>query len=140
MDDRFLATQQTRGSDGFVIGEDGPERVYDIERAVEDGATVRIYYESRLARIQLDEDERPTIDEEMEEVTEGEEVEQTERLKRKWAAIEKLVGTEKRIEQIAEDIVQHWGKRLESMTGKAMIVCMQANLRRPLCRHYQTAT
>lgn len=102
--------------------------VYDIERAVDDGATVRIYYESRLARIQLDEDEKPTIDEEMEEVTEGEEVEQTERLKRKWAAVERLVGTEKRIEQVAEDIVQHWERRQEAMAGKAMIVCMSRRI------------
>ncbi len=102
--------------------------VYDIQRAVEDGATVRIYYESRLARIRLDEHERAVIDEEMDEVTEGEEVEQTEHIKRKWAAVEKLVGAEKRIEQVADDIVQHWDARQETMEGKAMIVCMSRRI------------
>ena len=102
--------------------------VYDIQRAVEDGATVRIYYESRLARIELDESELAVIDDEVADVTEGEEIEQAERLKRKWAAVEQLVGTEKRIQQVAEDIVQHWDNRLETMSGKAMIVCMSRRI------------
>ena len=102
--------------------------VYDIQRAVEDGATVRIYYENRLVQIELDEHQRDIIDDEIAEVTEGEEVDQTERIKRKWAAVEKLVGTDKRIEQVAEDIVQHWNKRQEIMNGKAMIVCMSRRI------------
>ena len=102
--------------------------VYDIQRAVEDGATVPIYYESRLVRIELDELERETIDDEVVDLTEGEEDEATERIKRKWAAMEKLVGTESRIQLVAEDIVQHWDQRLETITGKAMIVCMSRRI------------
>jgi type I restriction enzyme R subunit len=102
--------------------------VYDIQRAVEDGATVRIYYENRLVQIELDPLERETIDDEVVDLTEGEEEEAAERIKRKWAAVEKLVGTEKRIQQVAEDIVQHWEKRLEILTGKAMIVCMSRRI------------
>jgi hypothetical protein len=77
--------------------------VYDISRAVEDGATVPIFYESRLARIELDEDEKPSIDAEIEELTEDEASDEQERLKRKWATVEALVGAEKRVELIAED-------------------------------------
>jgi type I restriction enzyme R subunit len=102
--------------------------VYDIQRAVEDGATVRIYYENRLVQIELDPLERETIDDEVVDLTEGEEEEAAERIKRKWAAVEKLVGTEKRIQQVAEDIVQHWENRLEILTGKAMIVCMSRRI------------
>jgi type I restriction enzyme, R subunit len=98
--------------------------IYDIERAVKDGATVPIYYESRLARLELDETARPLLDEEFEEATEGEEVEHKERLKTKWAQLEALVGTEKRLKLIAEDLVNHFERRLEAMDGKAMIVCM----------------
>ena len=71
--------------------------IYDIQRSVEDGATVPIYYESRLAKLALDERERPTIDPEFEEATEGEEVERRERLKTKWAQLEAVVGAEKRV-------------------------------------------
>jgi len=102
--------------------------IYDIERAVKDGATVPIYYESRLAKLELKEDERPRIDPEFEEVTEGEEVEQKERLKNKWAQLEALVGTEKRLKLIAEDLVKHFEERLEVMDGKAMIVCMSRRI------------
>ena len=102
--------------------------VYDIERAVKDGATVPIYYESRLAKLELDEDERPTLDEEFEEATEGEEVESRERLRTKWAQLEALVGTEKRIKLIAQDLVNHYERRLEVMDGKAMIVCMSRRI------------
>src|SRR5207302_1647790 len=76
--------------------------IYDIQRAVEDKATVPIYYESRLAKLALDANEKPHLDEDFEEATEGEEVEQKERLKSKWAALEAVVGTEKRIALIAE--------------------------------------
>jgi type I restriction enzyme R subunit len=102
--------------------------VYDIQRAVEDKATVPIYYESRLAKLQLDERERPKIDPSFEEVTEGEEVERRERLRTKWAALEAVVGTEKRLKTIAEDLVQHFEARLDAMDGKAMIVCMSRRI------------
>lgn len=102
--------------------------IYDIRRAVEDKATVPIYYESRLAKLELDPEERPHLDEEFEEVTEGEEVERKEKLKAKWAALEAIVGAEKRINLIAQDIVDHFEKRLEVMDGKAMVVCMSRRI------------
>ena len=102
--------------------------VYDIQRAVADGATVPIYYESRLAKLVLDESERPKIDPDFDEVTEGEEVERKEKLKSKWAQLEAVVGTEKRLELVARDIVEHFEERLEAMDGKAMIVCMSRRI------------
>ena len=103
-------------------------RVYDIERAVKDGATVPIYYESRLAKLELDEAERPTLDEEFEEATEGEEVENRERLRTKWAQLEALVGAEERVSLIAQDLVNHYEHRLEALDGKAMVVCMSRRI------------
>jgi type I restriction enzyme R subunit len=102
--------------------------VYDIQRAVEDGATVRIYYEGRMARLELDEAEKPKLDEDFEEVTEGEETDRKERLKSKWARLEAMVGNERRIALIAADIVQHFEQRLEAMDGKGMIVCMSRRI------------
>ena len=101
---------------------------YDIQQAVEDGATVRIYYEARLAKLQLREEERPKIDPGFEEVTEGEEEDVKRKLKTKWAQLEAMVGTEKRISQIAQDIIEHFERRLEAMEGKAMIVCMSRRI------------
>jgi type I restriction enzyme R subunit len=102
--------------------------VYDIQRAVNDGATVPIYYEGRLAKLELDEVERPKIDPEFEEVTEGEEVEHKEKLKSKWAQLEAIVGSEKRLKLIARDILEHFDRRLEAMDGKAMVVCMSRRI------------
>ena len=102
--------------------------VYDIQRAVEDKATVPIYYESRLARLALDESERPKIDPGFEEATEGEEVERKEKLKTKWAQLEAVVGAEQRLTLVAQDIVAHFEKRLEAMDGKAMVVCMSRRI------------
>ena len=102
--------------------------VYDIQRSVEDGATVPIHYESRLARLELDESERPAIDPDFEEATEGEEIERKERLKTKWAQLEAVVGAENRVNQIAQDIVYHFEQRLEAMDGKAMVVCMSRRI------------
>ncbi len=102
--------------------------VYDIQRAVEDKATVPIFYESRLAKLALDENEKPHLDEDFEEATEGEEVEQKEKLKSKWAAMEAVVGTEKRIALIADDVVRHFESRLDAMEGKSMIVCMSRRI------------
>ena len=102
--------------------------VYDIRRSVEDGATVPIYYESRLAELALDDAERSRIDAEFEEVTEGEEVERRERLKTRWARLEAVVGAERRVELIAADIVAHFEQRLEAIEGKAMVVCMSRRI------------
>jgi type I restriction enzyme R subunit len=102
--------------------------VYDIQRAVVDGATVPIYYESRLAKLELKESERPKIDPEFEEVTEGEEVERKEKLKSKWAQLEAVVGSENRIKLIARDLVEHFENRLAAMDGKAMVVVMSRRI------------
>jgi type I restriction enzyme, R subunit len=102
--------------------------VYDIQRAVEDQATVPIYYESRLAKLALKEAERPKIDPDFEEATEGEEVERKERLKSKWAQLEAIVGAERRLQLIAQDLVEHFETRLEAMAGKAMVVCMSRRI------------
>jgi type I restriction enzyme R subunit len=117
-----LADANTRAVFGDYIS------VYDIQRAVQDGATVPIYYESRLAKLALDEAERPRIDPEFEEATEGEEVERKEKLKTKWAQLEAVVGAEKRLALVARDIVDHFEKRLEALEGKAMIVCMSRRI------------
>lgn len=102
--------------------------IYDIQRAVADKATVPIYYESRVAKLGLNQAELPKIDEEFEEITEGEELTRKEKLKTKWAALEALVGNPKRIDLIAADLVQHYERRLEAMEGKAMIVCMSRRI------------
>lgn len=102
--------------------------IYDIQQSVEDGATVRIYYESRLAPIKLKEEERPKIDPEFEDVTENEEVYKKERLKSKWAQLEAVVGSKKRIHLMSMDIVKHFEQRQEAMEGKAMIVCMSRRI------------
>ncbi|MGE5352273.1 MAG: type I restriction endonuclease subunit R [Acidobacteriota bacterium] len=102
--------------------------VYDIEQAVKDGATVRIFYESRLAKLELKEEEKPKIDPDFEEVTEGQEIDKKERLKSKWARLEAVVGSEKRIRAIANDIVTHFERRLGVLEGKGMIVCMSRRI------------
>ncbi|MCK4271368.1 type I restriction endonuclease subunit R, partial [bacterium] len=123
-----LVDKNTRAVFGDYIS------VYDIQRAVEDRATVPIYYESRLAKLDLDEAERPKIDPDFEEVTEGEEVERKEKLKTKWAQLEAIAGTEKRLKMIAKDIVYHFEQRADAMLrltrdeGKAMIVCMSRRI------------
>ncbi len=102
--------------------------VYDISRAVEDGATVPIYYESRLARIELDVDEKPKIDAEIEDLLEDEEESARERAKQKWSTVEALVGSAKRLALVAEDIVKHFEDRVAALDGKAMIVCMSRRI------------
>ena len=102
--------------------------IYDIQRSVEDGATVPIYYESRLAQLALLERERPKIDPKFEEITEGEEEESREKLKSRWAQLEAVVGAENRLSQIGEDIVSHFEQRLEVLEGKAMVVCMSRRI------------
>lgn len=102
--------------------------VYDISRAVEDGATVPIYYESRLARIELPDEEKPKIDAEIEELTEDEAITEQEKIKRKWATVEALVGSEKRLAMVAADLVRHFEDRVAAMDGKAMVVCMSRRI------------
>ena len=117
-----LTDKNTRAVFGDYIS------VYDIQRAVEDRATVPIYYESRLAKLKLNDSERPTIDLDFDEVTEGEEFGRKETLKSRWAQLEAVVGAEQRINLIAKDIVDHFERRLEAMDGKAMVVCMSRRI------------
>ena len=102
--------------------------IYDIEQAVADKATVPIYYESRLAKLELDPEQRSQIDEQVDELTEDQEESVRERTKSQWAALERLVGAEPRIEKIAGDLVSHYETRSASMVGKAMIVCMSRDV------------
>src|SRR5690606_16952612 len=102
--------------------------VYDISRAVEDGATVPIFYESRLARIEVDDDEKPKIDAEIEEILEDDTLTEQEKQKAKWTTVERLVGAEKRLSQISADLVAHLEARLEGMDGRAMAVCMSRRI------------
>ncbi len=117
-----MADKSTRSVFGEYID------IYDVQRAIDDGATVPIYYESRLAKIELKEEERPHLDRDFEEVTEGEEVTTRENLKSKWAALEAVVGTETRVSLIARDIVSHFEDRESTMNGKAMIVGMSRRI------------
>ena len=117
-----LEDANTRGVFGDYIS------VYDIHRSQEDGATVPIFYENRLAELKLDEKQKPNIDPDFEEVTEGEELEDKEALKTKWAQLESVVGADNRIRLIAEDIVAHYEARLEQLDGKAMVVCMSRRI------------
>ena len=102
--------------------------IYDIQRSVEDNATVPIFYEGRLAKLELDESLRPTIDAEFDELTENEEEGRKTKLKRRWSAIEKIVGSERRVHIVAQDIVDHFEKRQDAIEGKAMIVCMSRRI------------
>lgn len=102
--------------------------VYDIQQAVEDGATVRIFYENRLAKINLKEDEKPRVDAEFEELTESEELTDQQKLKAKWARLEAIVGNPHRLSLIAADIVKHFEERNAILDGKAMIVCMSRRI------------
>ncbi|CAH8718676.1 type I restriction endonuclease subunit R [Paenibacillus thiaminolyticus] len=102
--------------------------VYDMTRAVEDGTTVKIYYESRIARLELSDEERPRIDDDYEEITEYQEFSQQQKLKSKWARLEALAGAEKRVKKIAKDIVTHYEQRQGAMAGKAMIAVMSRRI------------
>lgn len=101
---------------------------YDIERSIQDHATVPIYYEARLAKIALKEEERPRIDPDFEEVTEAEEAQSKERLKSKWAQLEKLVGAPERVARVADDLVAHFEARDAALAGKGMIVAMSRRI------------
>jgi len=102
--------------------------IYDISRAVEDGATVPIYYESRIARIELNEDLKPLIDTEVEAMVEDDTLAEKEKLKAKWTTVEALVGADKRLKQIASDLVVHLERRIDGLGGKAMAVCMSRRI------------
>ncbi|MBN1078300.1 type I restriction endonuclease subunit R [Clostridium botulinum] len=99
--------------------------VYDMKQAVEDNATVPIYYESKVVKLSLNNDD---IDFEFEEVTESEEDSTKSKLKSKWAALEALAGTEERLNKVANEIVTHFEKRLKTLDGKGMIVCMSRRI------------
>jgi type I restriction enzyme R subunit len=120
-----LNDRDTRGVFGGYID------IYDMEQAQIDGATVPIYYESRLAKLEINEEETPKIDDEVEELTEDEEEAAQASIKSRWAALEKLVGAEPRLERVAADFIRHFADRLASLEGKVMIVCMS----REICAH-----
>ena len=111
--------------------------VYDMQQATEDGATVAIYYESRLAKLSLKDNELPAIDDQVDELAEDEEDDQQSRLKSRWAALEKVVGAEPRVHSVAADLVKHFEERNQGMVsvgqmpGKAMVVAMS----REICVH-----
>jgi type I restriction enzyme, R subunit len=109
--------------------------VYDMQQAKEDGATVAIYFESRLAKLSLKQDEMPAIDDEVDELTEDEEESQQAKLKSRWAALERVVGAEPRIQAVAADLVAHYEERGKAQTGKAMVVAMS----RDICVHLYNA-
>ncbi|MDP1760210.1 MAG: HsdR family type I site-specific deoxyribonuclease, partial [Candidatus Woesebacteria bacterium] len=102
--------------------------VYDIAQAVEDGSTVRIYYESRLVKVHLKPEEAAKLDEEVESITEGEESTAKEKAKTKWVQLEAIVGHKDRLKAVATDIVDHFEKRREAFEGKGMIVCMSRRI------------
>ncbi|WP_421753054.1 type I restriction endonuclease subunit R [Croceimicrobium sp.] len=101
--------------------------VYDIAQAVEDGATVRIYYESRLAKVNLSEEGKKLV-EELDDELDGEELTETQKAKAKWTQLEALIGSENRIKNVAQDIIQHFGQRQEVFEGKGMIVTMSRRI------------
>ncbi|SHJ90121.1 type I restriction enzyme, R subunit [Caminicella sporogenes DSM 14501] len=102
--------------------------IYDMTRAVEDGATVKIYYENRIIKLETDDEELKKIDEEFEEITEGQEQEEKEKYKSKWSRLEAIVGSPNRIKKLAEDIVNHFEEKSKTIDGKAMIVCMSRRI------------
>ena len=103
--------------------------IYDIQDAVDDGATVPIYYESRLAKLDINQSALEELNDEVEEVIEDEEdLASRENTKSKWAALEKLVGSEPRLKQVSKDLVAHFETRIESMPGKGMIVAMSREI------------
>jgi len=102
--------------------------VYDIQQAVEDGATVRIYYESRLVKIELSQTDQQMIDERVDEVTEGDELTGRQKRFAKWAGKEAVVGSQMRLQQVSVDLIHHFEQRLEAADGKGMIVCMSRRI------------
>lgn len=101
---------------------------YDMTRAVEDEATVKIYYENRIIRLETVDEEIERLDEEFEEVTEGQEDTERQKNMAKWSRIEAIVGSPNRIKRLAEDIVRHYEEKSKAIDGKAMIVCMSRRI------------
>ena len=124
----FTGTPLERGDKNTVAVFGNYIDIYDIEQAVEDGATVRIYYENRLVKLDLKEEEKALIDPQFDFVTEGQEMESQEKLKSKWARMEAIVGSQTRIMRVAKDLVEHFEERLDAMDGKGMIVCMSRRI------------
>ena len=102
--------------------------IYDIQQAVEDKATVPIFYESRLAKVHFEENEKVRLDEQFEELTEGEELSNRQQMRQKWTRLEAIVGNPNRLRKIAEDLVYHFEQRNAVLDGKAMIVCMSRRI------------
>ena len=102
--------------------------IYDIQQAVNDKATVPIFYESRLAKVHFNEDEKVSLDEQFEELTEGEELSNRQQMRQKWTRLEAIVGNPNRLQKIAEDLVYHFEQRNAVLDGKAMIVCMSRRI------------
>ncbi|MDH2879784.1 type I restriction endonuclease subunit R [Bacillus cytotoxicus] len=102
--------------------------VYDMTRAVEDEATVKIYYENRIIKLETDEKELQKIDDEFDEITEGQEENEREKYKTKWSRLEAVVGSPNRVKKLAQDIVQHYEEKSKTITGKAMVVCMSRRI------------
>ena len=102
--------------------------IYDMTRAVEDGATVKIYYENRIIKLDTNEDIIEEIDEEFDEITEGQEDNDKEKYKSKWSRLEAVVGSPSRIKKLAEDIVNHYEEKAKTVDGKAMVVCMSRKI------------
>lgn len=119
---RMLVGANTRAVFGDYID------IYDIAQAVADGATVPIYYEARVAKIEFDDDMAALLDAEFDEATEPHSEDEQGAMARKWSRVEALVGAEKRLDAVVEDILQHFDARLEAMDGKAMIVCMSRRI------------
>ncbi len=102
--------------------------IYDIQQAVNDKATVPIFYESRLAKVHFAEDEKVNLDEQFEELTEGEELSNRQQMRAKWTRLEAIVGNPNRLQKIAEDLIYHFEQRNAVLDGKAMIVCMSRRI------------
>lgn len=102
--------------------------VYDMTQAVDDGATVKIYYENRIIKLETDEEELEKIDEEFEELAEGYEDHQKEKMKGKFSKMEAIVGSPNRVKKLAQDIVNHYEEKSKTIKGKAMIVCMSRKI------------
>jgi type I restriction enzyme R subunit len=117
-----LADRDTRVVFGDYID------IYDVGRAIADGATVPIYYESRLIKLDLPEAQRSILDEEFDEITEAEEEARRSRLGSRWSQLEAVVGTEKRLAEVAADLLQHADRRQEALAGKIMIVTMSRRI------------
>lgn len=102
--------------------------IYDLTQAVADEATVKVFYEARLAKVEVPQEALDLIDDQFEEATEGTEDEVKARLKTRWARVEAIVGSEKRVKELAADVVAHWGQRTSVLAGKGLIVCMSRRI------------